>query len=195
MRLLIKKNKYMGSIYGTWPWYVSGLLIAVVMLLLIYFGKSFGMSSNLRTLCSMSGAGKFSDFFKYDWKSHRWNLTVVLGAMIGGFMAYNYLSDGSGVNLNPDTVTELQAMNIDAPEGKLIPDVLAGEQALQDPKIISILLVGGFLVGFGTRYAGGCTSGHAISGLSNLQLPSLIAVIGFFIGGLLMSWILLPLIF
>lgn len=110
-------------------------------------------------------------------------------------MAYNYLSDGSGVNLNPDTVTELQAMNIDAPEGKLIPDVLAGEQALQDPKIISILLVGGFLVGFGTRYAGGCTSGHAISGLSNLQLPSLIAVIGFFIGGLLMSWILLPLIF
>jgi|SRR5690554_1658426 uncharacterized membrane protein YedE/YeeE len=185
----------MGSIYGTWPWYVSGLLIAVVMLLLIYFGKSFGMSSNLRTLCSMSGAGKFSDFFKYDWKSHRWNLTVVLGAMIGGFMAYNYLSDGSGVNLNPDTVTELQAMNIDAPEGKLIPDVLAGEQALQDPKIISILLVGGFLVGFGTRYAGGCTSGHAISGLSNLQLPSLIAVIGFFIGGLLMSWILLPLIF
>lgn len=195
MQLLIKKNKYMGSIYGTWPWYVSGLLIAVVMLLLIYFGKSFGMSSNLRTLCSMSGAGKFSDFFKYDWKSHRWNLTVVLGAMIGGFMAYNYLSDGSGVNLNPDTVTELQAMNIDAPEGKLIPDVLAGEQALQDPKIISILLVGGFLVGFGTRYAGGCTSGHAISGLSNLQLPSLIAVIGFFIGGLLMSWILLPLIF
>lgn len=185
----------MGSIYGTWPWHVSGLLIAVVMLLLIYFGKSFGMSSNLRTLCSMSGAGKFSDFFKYDWKSHRWNLTVVLGAMIGGFMAYNYLSDGSGVNLNPDTVTELQAMNIDAPEGKLIPDVLAGEQALQDPKIISILLVGGFLVGFGTRYAGGCTSGHAISGLSNLQLPSLIAVIGFFIGGLLMSWILLPLIF
>lgn len=185
----------MESIYGTWPWYVSGLLIAVVMLLLIYFGKSFGMSSNLRTLCSMSGAGKFSDFFKYDWKSHRWNLTVVLGAMIGGFMAYNYLSDGSGVNLNPDTVTELQAMNIDAPEGKLIPDVLAGEQALQDPKIISILLVGGFLVGFGTRYAGGCTSGHAISGLSNLQLPSLIAVIRFFIGGLLMSWILLPLIF
>lgn len=185
----------MGSIYGTWPWYVSGLLIAVVMLLLIYFGKSFGMSSNLRTLCSMSGAGKFSDFFKYDWKSHIWNLTVALGAMIGGFIAYNYLSDGSGVNLNPDTVTELQAMNIDAPEGKLIPDVLAGEQALQDPKIISILLVGGFLVGFGTRYAGGCTSGHAISGLSNLQLPSLIAVIGFFIGGLLMSWILLPLIF
>ena len=185
----------MESIYGTWPWYVSGFLIAVVMLLLIYFGKSFGMSSNLRTLCSIGGAGKFSGFFRYDWKSHRWNLMVVLGAMIGGFIAVNYLSDGSGVNLNPQTITELQAMNIEAPNGKLLPDVLAGEQALTDPKIIAILLIGGILVGFGTRYAGGCTSGHAISGLSNLQLPSLIAVIGFFIGGLLMSWILLPLIF
>src|SRR5690606_33981827 len=139
--------------------------------------------------------GKFADFFRYDWKSHRWNLMVVLGAMIGGFIAYNYLSDGSGVNLNPQTVTELQAMNIDAPNGKLLPDVLAGEEALKSPKTIAILLIGGVLVGFGTRYAGGCTSGHAISGLSNLQLPSLIAVVGFFIGGLVVSWILLPLIF
>ena len=185
----------MEFIYGTWPWYISGLLIAIVMLLLIYFGKSFGMSSNLRTLCSMGGAGKFSDFFKPDWREQKWNLMVVLGAMIGGFIAYNYLSDGSGVNINPQTVTELQAMNIDAPNGKLLPDVFAGDDALKNPKTIAILLIGGILVGFGTRYAGGCTSGHAISGLSNLQLPSFIAVIGFFIGGLLMSWILLPLIF
>lgn len=165
------------------------------MLLLIYFGKSFGMSSNLRTLCSMGGAGKFSDFFKPDWREQKWNLMVVLGAMIGGFIAYNYLSDGSGVNINPQTVTELQAMGIEAPNGKLLPDVFAGEDALKNPKTIAILLIGGILVGFGTRYAGGCTSGHAISGLSNLQLPSLIAVIGFFIGGLVMSWFLLPLIF
>ena len=185
----------MEFIYGTWPWYVSGLLIAIVMLLLIYFGKSFGMSSNLRTLCSMGGAGKFSDFFKPDWREQKWNLMVVLGAMIGGFIAYNYLSDGSGVNINPQTVTELQAMNIDAPNGKLLPDVFAGDDALKNPKTIAILLIGGILVGFGTRYAGGCTSGHAISGLSNLQLPSFIAVIGFFIGGLVMSWFLLPLIF
>lgn len=185
----------MESIYGTWPWYISGFLIAVVMLLLIYFGKSFGMSSNLRTLCSMGGAGKFADFFKPDWRQQKWSLTVVLGAMIGGFIAYNYLSDGSGVNINPKTIVELQALNIDAPNGKLLPDVLAGEEALKNPKTIAILLIGGVLVGFGTRYAGGCTSGHAISGLSNLQLPSLIAVIGFFIGGLVVSWILLPLIF
>ena len=55
-----------------------------------------------------------------------------------------------------------------------------------------VLAVGGFLVGFGTRYAGGCTSGHAISGLSNLQLPSLVAVIGFFIGGLVMTHLIFP---
>ena len=120
---------------------------------------------------------------------------VVLGAMIGGFIAYNYLSDGSGVNLNPQTISELQVMNIEAPNGKLLPEMFAGEDALKDPKMIAILLIGGILVGFGTRYAGGCTSGHAISGLSNLQLPSLIAVIGFFIGGLVMSWFILPLIF
>lgn len=165
------------------------------MLLLIYFGKSFGMSSNLRTVCSAFGAGKNVAFFRFDWKKQRWNLVVVLGAMLGGFIATTYLTDGSGVNINPQTVTELQAMGIDAPEGKLLPDTLVGAEALQSPKMLGILLLGGLLVGFGTRYAGGCTSGHAITGLSNLQLPSLIAVIGFFIGGLIMSWLLLPIIF
>ncbi|QYJ67580.1 YeeE/YedE family protein [Flavobacterium litorale] len=185
----------MYSFYGTWSWYASGLLIGGIMLLLIYFGKSFGMSSNLRTVCSAFGAGKNVAFFRFDWKKQRWNLVVVLGAMLGGFIATTYLTDGSGVNINPQTVTELQAMGIDAPEGKLLPDALVGTEALQSPKMLGILLLGGLLVGFGTRYAGGCTSGHAITGLSNLQLPSLIAVIGFFIGGLIMSWLLLPIIF
>jgi uncharacterized membrane protein YedE/YeeE len=184
----------MYSFYGTWPWYVAGPLLGFVMLLLVYFGKTFGMSSNLRTMCTMLGAGKTSDFFKFDWKTQRWNLVVVIGAMIGGFIAVNFLSDGSGVNLNPKTVTELQQLNIDAPAGKLLPDAFTSAEALQSPKILAILLIGGILVGFGTRYAGGCTSGHAITGLSNLQIPSLIAVIGFFVGGLIMSWLLLPLI-
>jgi uncharacterized protein len=188
----------MESIYGTWPWYISGLLIGVVMLLLVYFGKTFGMSSNLRTMCSILGAGKTSSFFRFDWKAQRWNLTVVLGAMIGGFIATHYLTEPQKVDtvvLNPATVTELQHMGIDAPNGKLLPDTFTGIDALSSPKILAILLLGGILVGFGTRYAGGCTSGHAITGLSNLQLPSLIAVIGFFIGGLIMSWLILPLIF
>lgn len=185
----------MYSFYGTWPWYVSGLLIGIIMLSLIYFGKTFGMSSNLRTMCSAFGAGKKVEFFRFDWKTQRWNLVVVLGAMLGGYIATTYLNDGSGMQLNPQTVTELQQMNIDAPEGKLLPDALVSAEALKTPKMLAILLIGGVLVGFGTRYAGGCTSGHAITGLSNLQLPSLIAVIGFFIGGLIMSWLLLPLIF
>ncbi len=186
----------MDIFYGTWPWYVSGFLIGLVMLLLVYFGKTFGMSSNLRTMCTILGAGKTSDFFKFDWKTQRWNLAVVLGAMLGGFIAVTYLTDPRvpTVVLNPTTVTELQQMNLDAPYGKLLPDALTSAEALQSPKILGILLFGGLLVGFGTRYAGGCTSGHAITGLSNLQLPSLIAVVGFFIGGLLMSWIFLPLI-
>lgn len=185
----------MDFIFKPFPWYLSGVLIGAVMLLLIYMGKNFGMSSNLRTLCSVFGGGKYSGFFRFDWKAQRWNLLVVLGAMIGGFIAVHFLSDGSGVNLNPETVAQLARMNIDAPEGKLLPDAIFGVENAFTPKGLLILLGGGFLVGFGARYAGGCTSGHAISGISNLQLPSVIAVIGFFLGGLLMSHFILPLIF
>ena len=185
----------MYSFYGTWPWYVSGFLIGAVMLTLIFFGKSFGMSSNLRTLCTIAGAGKNVDFFKFDWREQKWNLAVVFGAIMGGFVAVHFLSDGSGVQLNPKTIEQLAAMNIEAPNGKLGPDSLFGWEAIKNPKTILILFFGGLLIGFGTRYAGGCTSGHAISGLSNFQKPSLIAVIGFFIGGLIMAHFLLPLIF
>lgn len=185
----------MEYIYGTWHWAISGYLIGITMLLLTYFGKSFGMSSNLRTLCTMAGAGKFSDFFKLDWREQKWSLAVVLGAFFGGFIAFYFLSNGSGVNLNPDTVSQLQILGIDAPNGKLMPDTIFSVETLQSPKGFAILLIGGLLIGFGTRYAGGCTSGHAISGLSNFQLPSLVAVIGFFIGGLTMAHFILPLIF
>jgi len=185
----------MNIIFQTWPWYVSGFLIGMIMLSLIYFGKAFGMSSNLRSLCSMAGAGKYVSFFNFDWKSQRWNLVVVLGAMLGGFVAVHFMSDPSNIDINPKTIAQLAQLGIDAPNGKLMPDALFGPQIWQSPKSILILLIGGILIGFGTRYAGGCTSGHAISGLSNLQLPSLKAVIGFFIGGLIMAHFLLPLIF
>lgn len=185
----------MEFIYGTWHWSIAGFLIGLIMLLLTYFGKNFGMSSNLRTMCSMAGAGKFSAFFKLDWREQKWSLAVVLGAIVGGFVAYNFLSNGSGVQLNPLTINQLEALHIDAPNGKLLPDAIFSLEMMQTPKGFAILLLGGLLIGFGTRYAGGCTSGHAISGLSNLQLPSLVAVIGFFIGGLLMAHYLLPLIF
>lgn len=178
-----------------WPWYVSGPLISVVMLLLIYFGKNFGMSSNLRTLCTIAGADKYADFFKFDWKAQRWNLVVVLGTIIGGFISVQFLSDASPIALNPETIADLSALGFtNAGETLLPPEIYSWENVLTF-KGIFILVIAGFLVGFGTRYAGGCTSGHAISGLSNLQLPSLIAVIGFFIGGLIMTHFILPLIF
>ena len=179
----------------TWPWYFSGFLIGVVMLLLNYFGKVFGMSSNLRTLCTIAGADKFADFFKFDWKAQRWNLAVLIGAMIGGFVAVHYMSNPANVAINPKTIEQLAALGIDAPNGKLAPQALFGNEIFKSPKIICILIIGGILIGFGSRYAGGCTSGHAISGLSNLQIPSLKAVIGFFVGGLIMAHFLFPLIF
>ncbi len=179
----------------TWHWAISGFLIGVVMLLLNYFGKVFGMSSNLRSLCSMTGVGSKVSFFDWDWKSQRWNLVVVLGAMIGGFFAVHFMSDVSNVAINKDTIEQLYVLGIDAPHGKLLPDALFGDAVFQNPRLILILTLGGVLIGFGSRYAGGCTSGHAISGLSNLQLPSLKAVIGFFVGGLLMAHFLLPLFF
>ncbi|MDO7170552.1 YeeE/YedE family protein [Mariniflexile sp. AS56] len=185
----------MTYILNPWPWYISGPLIAIVMALLLYFGKTFGMSSNLRTMCTMMGADKFSSFFKFNWKDQSWNLTVVAGAIIGGFIATHYLSNDSISALNPTTVTELQHMGFENAGAALVPSEMYDMEAITSPKGLLLLIIGGLLVGFGTRYAGGCTSGHAITGLSSLQKPSLIAVIGFFIGGLIMTNFILPLIF
>jgi uncharacterized membrane protein YedE/YeeE len=192
---IFTKNEFMTVYFQTWPWYISGFIIGLIMLSLTYFGKHFGMSSNLESLCSMSGLGKKIPYFNFDWKTNKWNLLVVLGAMIGGFVAVHFMSDPMNVSINSKTIQQLAALGIDAPNGKLAPDVLFGNQIFDSPKSMFILIIGGILIGFGTRYAGGCTSGHAISGLSNLQLPSLIAVIGFFIGGLVMVHLILPLIF
>ncbi len=178
-----------------WPWYVAGPLIALVMFLLLYFGESFGMSSNLRTICSMAGGGKATNFFRFDWKSQQWNLVFLFGAVLGGFLSANYLTSEAPILLNPSTVNALEGLGFAKPTSAYLPKKLFGVSALQSLSGISILLFGGFLVGFGARYAGGCTSGHAISGLSNLQVPSLLAVIGFFIGGLTMVHLFFPLLF
>ncbi|WNH07683.1 YeeE/YedE family protein [Thalassobellus suaedae] len=153
------------------------------------------MSSNLKTMCTIVGAGKFSDFFKFNWKEQSWNLVVVLGAIIGGYIATHYLSNDSITDLNPITIAELQNMGFKNSGASLVPNEIFSLESLASPKKLVILVIGGFLVGFGTRYANGCTSGHAIAGLSSLQKPSLIAVIGFFIGGLIMANFILPLIF
>jgi uncharacterized membrane protein YedE/YeeE len=177
-----------------WPWYVSGLAISAIMLVLIFFGKSFGFSSNLRTICSMMGAGKRVRFFDFDWKAQRWNLMFLLGAVAGGFISSHWLDSGAPLALSDATIMDLRKLEIDF-DGQTVPLQLFSWEYAFTLKGLFIFLGGGFLVGFGTRYAGGCTSGHAISGLSNLQLPSLIAVIGFFIGGLVMTHLIFPLLF
>ena len=185
----------MELLFKPWPWYISGPLIALVMALLVLMGKRFGMSSNLRTICAIYGAGKFSNFFKYDWKAQQWNLIVALGVLIGGFLAANYLSDDKAVAIAQDSVVVLKELGFSSAGTTYMPSEFFANEALLNLGKLSLLLVGGFLVGFGARYAGGCTSGHAISGLSNLQLPSLIAVVGFFIGGLIMVNLIFPLLF
>jgi uncharacterized membrane protein YedE/YeeE len=179
-----------------WHWAVSGVVIAFVMFLMLWLGGEFGVSSNLRTLCSIGGAGKHSDFFKIDWKKQSWNLVFIGGAVIGGFIASHYLSSGASVQISDDTLLYLQEMGINlGPEEQgwegFVPAELFGNFSVFN---IIFLVIGGIFIGFGARYAGGCTSGHAISGLANLQIPSLIVVVGFFIGGILMNWFLLPLI-
>ena len=185
----------MNWIYEPWPWYIAGPMIALIMFLLIMVDKSFGMSSNLRTMCTICGAGNKADFFKFDWKSQKWNLVVVLGAVIGGFIGSYFLSTNTAVAIHPETILELKSLGFESAGTAYLPTELFDTKALLSIKNVLLLSIGGVLVGFGARYAGGCTSGHAISGLSNLQIPSLIAVIGFFIGGLTMIHFIFPLLF
>ena len=179
-----------------WHWFFGGLSIFLVMTLLLFLGKSFGVSSSMSTLCSIAGAGKKFDFFDFDWKSRLWNISFVVGALLGGFVAAHYLMDDAAIAISASTLESLQNNGIAAPKpGQILPPELFNSENIFSLKGLIILITGGFFVGFGARFAGGCTSGHAISGLSNLQLPSLISVVGFFIGGLFMSHFLLPLIF
>ena len=184
----------MDWIYEPWPWYVAGPMIVLVMAMLLLFGKSFGVSANLRSMCSIAGAGRWADFFRFDWRSQIWNLIFVAGAIIGGFIAHNYLTIEHEINLNPETIASLEESGMTNVGSSYLPDSIFGVEALSTWQGWLFLVIGGLLIGFGTRYAGGCTSGHAISGLSNLQIPSLIAVVGFFIGGLVMTFFILPLI-
>lgn len=178
----------------TWSWWFSGTMIAAIMFFLLYFGQSFGFSSNLRTICAAAGLGKKAKLFDFNWKTQVWNLVFLIGAILGGFIAKQFLSTDAPVQISQETIGDLAKLGIAAP-ASLQPDELFSLDAMLSVKGFLVLAMGGLMVGFGSRYAGGCTSGHAISGLSDLQLPSLIAVIGFFIGGLAMTFLILPLIF
>jgi uncharacterized membrane protein YedE/YeeE len=176
-----------------WPWYVAGPLIGLtVPTLLIIGNKSFGISSSLRHICASCIPANIP-FFKYNWKKEVWNLLFVLGIFLGGMIAINLLSNPNPVEVNSKLAKELAGYGI-TDFNNLVPLDLMNWQSIFTLKGFLIVVVGGFLVGFGTRYAGGCTSGHSIMGLSNLQWPSLVATISFMIGGFIMANIILPFI-
>ena len=176
-----------------WPWYISGPLIGLMVpLLLIAGNKTFGISSSLRHICAACIPSKIP-FFNYDWKKEAWNMFLVTGILVGGFIAASFLMNNEPVQVNTKLVQELTGYGI-TDYHSLVPAELFNIHQLVTLKGFILIVVGGFLVGFGTRYAGGCTSGHAIMGLSNLQWPSLVATICFMAGGFIMANLILPFI-
>ncbi|OSZ73629.1 hypothetical protein CAP36_16595 [Chitinophagaceae bacterium IBVUCB2] len=176
-----------------WPWYVAGPLIGLMVPALLLLGnKAFGISSSLRHICASCIPSKIA-FFQYDWKKEVWNLFFVAGVLLGGIIVFIFLQNPNPVAVNPKLAVEMQQYGITDYTG-LVPAELFNWNTLFSLKGIIMMIGGGFLVGFGTRYAGGCTSGHAIMGLSNLQWPSLVATISFMAGGFLVANFVLPFI-
>lgn len=176
-----------------WPWYVAGPLIGLTVPTLLLIGnKRFGISSSLRHICAACLPAKIP-YFQYDWKKEVWNLFFVFGIFLGGVLAIQLLANPNPVQVNPALAAELKNYGISNYDS-LIPTEIFNWSTLLQPKGLILMVLGGFLVGFGTRYAGGCTSGHAITGLSNLQWTSLVATICFMVGGFIMANFILPLI-
>jgi uncharacterized membrane protein YedE/YeeE len=181
----------MNFLYEPWPWYVAGPIIGLTVPALLLLGnKALGISSTLRQICAACYPAKIP-FLNYDWKKDTWNLYFAAGILIGGFLGGYVFSNPNAVEISLSTETYLRSLNLDEPQG-LMPEELFNWQTLFTLKGFLVMIVGGFLVGFGTRYAGGCTSGHGIMGLSALQWPSLVATACFFIGGIIFSHLVLP---
>jgi uncharacterized protein len=184
-------NMLINIFTAPWPWYVSGPLIGLMVPLLLIIGnKAFGISSSLRHVCAACFPGNIP-FFKYEWKKEIWNLFFVTGVLAGGFIVAQGFSNPEPIQLNPKLVAELSTYGI-SNYNELVPADLFSWENLLTAKGLALMVFGGFMVGFGTRYAGGCTSGHAIMGLSTLQWPSLVATISFMVGGFIMANLVLP---
>ena len=183
-------NQFIEWISQPWPWYVAGPMIGLtVPALLILGNKAFGISSSLRHICAACVPAGIP-FFIYDWKKEIWNLLFVLGTAIGGFIAMSFLANPDTIVISEATQADLKALGL-TNFSDLMPLEIFNWDTVFTGKGILFFVIGGFLVGFGTRYAGGCTSGHAIMGISSLQWPSLVATIFFMAGGFFMTHVLL----
>lgn len=177
-----------------WHWSVAGILIGLTVPTLLLLGnKKFGISSSLRHVCAMCLPANIP-FFKYDWKREIWNLFFVAGVLIGGFIAGYFLQNPDAVQVAEATQERLASYGVTDYQN-LMPAQIFNWDNLLTLKGLVFFVLGGFMVGFGTRYAGGCTSGHSIMGLSNLQWPSLVATIAFMVGGFISANLLMPLLF
>ncbi|MBI0400311.1 YeeE/YedE family protein [Cyclobacterium marinum] len=186
-------NEFLNWVSQPWPWYIAGPMIGLtVPILLILGNRSFGISSSLRHVCAICVPAKIP-FFQYNWKEEIWNLLFVAGVFLGGVMAALFLSNPEAIVIAESTQRDLRALGL-TDFNSLLPAEIFSWEYLFTLKGFFFMVVGGFLVGFGTRYAGGCTSGHAIMGISNLQWPSVVATAFFMIGGLVMTHLLLPFI-
>ena len=180
-------------LHAPWPWYIAGALIGLIVPALLLLGnKHFGISANLRHVCAACFPGKIP-FFQYNWKKESWNLFFTVGILAGAMIAAFGIPDPNPVVVHPDLVNELKEYGI-TDYSSMVPKELVSWESLFSVRGFILMAGGGFLVGFGARYAGGCTSGHAIMGLANLQWPSLIATCCFMAGGFLMANIILPFI-
>lgn len=187
-------EQFIEYIKGPWPWYVAGPLIGLTVPILLLIGnKSLGISSSLRHICAACAPARIP-FFQYDWKKESWNLFFVAGIFLGGLVATQLLTHSETIKISPNTVADLEALGLYNFTG-LLPTEIFNPGNLLNAKGLVFFVAGGFLVGFGTRYAGGCTSGHAIMGISNLQIPSMIATAFFMVGGFVMTHLLMPYIF
>ena len=175
-----------------WPWWITGPLIGLMVpLLLILDNRAFGLSSSLRHICAACFPANIS-FFNYDWRKESWSLFFAAGILVGAFIAWNGLSNHE-IAINSKLLNELSKYGI-SDHNQVVPLEIMNWTSLLTLKGFIMIVVGGFLVGFGTRYGDGCTSGHAISGLSNLQWPSLVATCSFMAGGFLVANLVVPLI-
>src|SRR5262245_17836384 len=186
-------NELLETIKKPWPWYVSGPLLGLIVPSLLLMGnKTFGVSSTLRHICSACLPGKI-EFLNYDWKKEIWNLVFVAGILLGGFLGTQILSYPGPEKISSKTVDALTSLGVTVDSG-IVPCNIFNWASILEPRGFLFIVVGGFLVGFGTRYAGGCTSGHGLTGTSTLQWPSFVALICFFAGGIFSTHVLMPLI-
>ena len=157
-------------------WYIAGPLLGLMVpLLLVLKEKQFGISSSYHYILSLLPTR--ISYFNYDRRQDQWQVFFAIGLILSGFVAIQFFGFSDAFVVLPMKKYTVQASNI-----------YQLNNAVE-------FFIGGILVGFGARYANGCTAGHCIMGCSQFALSSILATICFFIGGLIGSYFVVPQLF